>query len=104
MDIFPTIIMIFGGAGDLTWRKLMPSLFDLHREGRMPDKFAIIAVDRVPMRDAELHWHFFDPKAMVGSQHSLSRLTLRRLSTARHLSGFDVRFWLRRVVVRGLAR
>jgi glucose-6-phosphate 1-dehydrogenase len=60
MDIFPTIIMIFGGAGDLTWRKLMPSLFDLHREGRMPDKFAIIAVDRVPMRDAELHKHFLD--------------------------------------------
>ena len=60
MDIFPTIIMIFGGAGDLTWRKLMPSLFDLHREGRMPKKFAIIAVDRVPLRDAALHNHLLD--------------------------------------------
>src|ERR1035438_660224 len=60
MDIFPTIIMIFGGAGDLTWRKLMPSLFDLYREGRMPSKFAIIAVDRVPFRDAELHKHLLD--------------------------------------------
>ncbi len=58
MDLFPTIIMIFGGAGDLTWRKLMPSLYDLHRGGRMPKKYAIIAVDRVPMRDAELHNHF----------------------------------------------
>ena len=48
MAISPTIIMIFGGAGDLTWRKLIPSLFDLHRDGRMPKKFAIIAVDRVP--------------------------------------------------------
>jgi glucose-6-phosphate 1-dehydrogenase len=60
MDIFPTIIMIFGGAGDLTWRKLMPSLFDLHREGRMPHNFAIIAVDRVPLHDAELHKHYLD--------------------------------------------
>jgi len=60
MDIFPTIIMIFGGAGDLTWRKLMPSLFDLYRDGRMPKKFAIIAVDRVPLRDAALHRHFLD--------------------------------------------
>src|SRR5664280_2619216 len=60
MDIFPTIIMIFGGAGDLTWRKLMPSLFDLYRAERMPDKFAIIAVDRVPLRDAALHRHFLD--------------------------------------------
>jgi glucose-6-phosphate 1-dehydrogenase len=60
MDIFPTIIMIFGGAGDLTWRKLIPSLFDLYQDGRMPHKFAIIAVDRVPMRDTELHKHFLD--------------------------------------------
>ncbi len=60
MDILPTIIIIFGGAGDLTWRKLIPSLFDLHRDGRMPHKFAIIAVDRVPMRDTELQKHLLD--------------------------------------------
>jgi glucose-6-phosphate 1-dehydrogenase len=59
-EISPTVIMIFGGAGDLTWRKLMPSLFDLDCDGRMPEKFAIIAVDRVPMREAELHRHFLD--------------------------------------------
>jgi glucose-6-phosphate 1-dehydrogenase len=35
MAIAPTIIIIFGGAGDLTWRKLVPSLFDLHQDGRM---------------------------------------------------------------------
>ena len=58
MDVFPTIIMIFGGAGDLAWRKLVPSLFYLHRDGRMPVKFAIIAVDRIPLRDAVLHNHF----------------------------------------------
>ncbi|MGD1021071.1 MAG: glucose-6-phosphate dehydrogenase [Verrucomicrobiia bacterium] len=60
MEISPTIIMIFGGAGDLTWRKLIPSLFDLHRDGRMPHEFAIIAVDRIPLRDAALHKHFLD--------------------------------------------
>ena len=25
----PTVFVIFGGAGDLTWRKLVPALFDL---------------------------------------------------------------------------
>jgi glucose-6-phosphate 1-dehydrogenase len=60
MDIFPTVIVIFGGAGDLTWRKLMPSLFDLRQDGRMPKKFAIIAVDRIPYRDPALHHHFLD--------------------------------------------
>ena len=60
MDVSPAIFVIFGGTGDLTWRKLMPSLFDLHRDGRMPRKFAIIAVDRAHYRDAELHKHFLD--------------------------------------------
>ena len=60
MEVSPVIFVIFGGAGDLTWRKLVPSLFDLHRDGRMPKKFAIIAVDRAPFRDAELHKRFLD--------------------------------------------
>jgi glucose-6-phosphate 1-dehydrogenase len=60
MNIFPTILLIFGGAGDLTWRKLMPSLFALYRDGRLPRKFAIIVVDRASFRDAELHKRLLD--------------------------------------------
>ena len=60
MEVSSVIFVIFGGAGDLTWRKLVPSLFDLHRDGRMPGKFAIIAVDRVPFRDVALHKRFLD--------------------------------------------
>ena len=60
MALDPTIIVLFGGAGDLAWRKLIPSLFDLSREGRMPKQFAILAVDRVPYRDRDLHQHFLD--------------------------------------------
>jgi len=54
----PTIIVLFGGAGDLVWRKLMPSLFDLHREGRMPEQFAILVVNRLPFRDQDLRQRF----------------------------------------------
>jgi glucose-6-phosphate 1-dehydrogenase len=60
MEVIPAIFVIFGGAGDLTWRKLIPSLFDLHRDGRMPKKFSIIAVDRAPFRDAELRKRLLD--------------------------------------------
>jgi glucose-6-phosphate 1-dehydrogenase len=60
MEISPTIFVIFGGTGDLTWRKLVPSLFDLRRDGRMPKKFEIIAVGRAPFRDAELHKRFLN--------------------------------------------
>ena len=60
MGISPTIFVIFGGAGDLTWRKLTPSLFDLHRDGRMPKRFAIIAVDRTSFGDTQVHKRFLD--------------------------------------------
>jgi glucose-6-phosphate 1-dehydrogenase len=56
----PTVVVIFGGAGDLAWRKLIPSLFDLYRDGRMPGKFAIMAVDRVVFPDARLRKRFLD--------------------------------------------
>jgi len=58
--IAPTVLVIFGGAGDLTWRKLIPSLFDLHRDGRLPEHFAIIAVDRVALRDHALRKRLLD--------------------------------------------
>src|ERR1700684_3245027 len=50
----PTAFVIFGGAGDLTWRKLVPALFDLSQDRSMPADFAVIAVDRLPMSDEKL--------------------------------------------------
>jgi glucose-6-phosphate 1-dehydrogenase len=55
-----TVFVIFGGSGDLAWRKLVPALFDLIRDGRMPQKFAIIAVGRSVFSDLQLHAHFLD--------------------------------------------
>ena len=43
----PNIFVIFGGAGDLTSRKLMPAMFDLSQSHAIPANFSIIAVDRV---------------------------------------------------------
>ena len=50
----PNVFVIFGGAGDLTQRKLMPALFDLSQTHRMPAHFSIIAVDRVDLNDEQL--------------------------------------------------
>jgi glucose-6-phosphate 1-dehydrogenase len=38
----PTTIIIFGASGDLTQRKLIPSLFNLYRKDRLPEKFIIL--------------------------------------------------------------
>ena len=56
----PTVFVIFGGAGDLTWRKLVPSLFDLSRDRSMPADFSVIAVDRVALSDEKLRRRLHD--------------------------------------------
>jgi glucose-6-phosphate 1-dehydrogenase len=40
----PCILVIFGGAGDLTKRKLIPALCNLAEQGFLPQQFGIIAV------------------------------------------------------------
>jgi glucose-6-phosphate 1-dehydrogenase len=50
----PVVLVIFGGAGDLAWRKLVPALYNLYRDGSMPARFAIIAVDRVALSRPQL--------------------------------------------------
>jgi len=38
----PCVVVIFGVTGDLTHRKLMPALYNLAREGDLPERFAVI--------------------------------------------------------------
>jgi glucose-6-phosphate 1-dehydrogenase len=38
----PCVIVIFGGAGDLSHRKLIPALYNLSLDGELPEKFAIL--------------------------------------------------------------
>jgi glucose-6-phosphate 1-dehydrogenase len=49
----PCAIVIFGANGDLTKRKLMPALFRLACDGRIPPTFAVIGNSRTDMPDDE---------------------------------------------------
>src|SRR5882724_816295 len=44
-------LVIFGANGDLTKRKLLPALYRLAYERRLPDSFAIIGNSRTAMTD-----------------------------------------------------
>ena len=39
-------LVFFGGTGDLTWRKLMPALFQAFRHGKLPPGGRILSVAR----------------------------------------------------------
>jgi glucose-6-phosphate 1-dehydrogenase len=47
----PTVLIIFGAAGDLTWRKLVPALYNLCLDDLLPERFAVIGIDRKEMSD-----------------------------------------------------
>jgi len=51
MDRTPLTLVIFGASGDLTARKLIPSLYHLAGKRRLPDELRIVGVSRTPFRD-----------------------------------------------------
>ena len=46
-------LVFFGGTGDLTWRKLMPALFQAFRHGKLPAGGRILAVARDEQTDEQ---------------------------------------------------
>ena len=44
-------LVLFGGTGDLTWRRLMPALFQAFRHGKLPPGGRILAVARDYLSD-----------------------------------------------------
>jgi glucose-6-phosphate 1-dehydrogenase len=53
IDLEPVTIVIFGGAGDLAHRKLLPALYNLHVDGLLPPRFAVVGVGRKTMSDED---------------------------------------------------
>jgi glucose-6-phosphate 1-dehydrogenase len=50
-QLAPTIVVIFGAAGDLTRRKLIPALYNLWLDRQLPQRFAIVGIARRPMEN-----------------------------------------------------
>jgi glucose-6-phosphate 1-dehydrogenase len=47
----PCAIVIFGGTGDLTHRKILPALYNLRRAGLLPSETSVLAFARRPYTD-----------------------------------------------------
>jgi glucose-6-phosphate 1-dehydrogenase len=53
VDIKPFTMVIFGGSGDLSRRKLLPTLYHLCHDHNLPDEFAIIGIASTRRSDDE---------------------------------------------------
>ena len=71
----PCVLVIFGASGDLTARKLIPALYQLDQQGRLPESLAVIGVARTEHSDED--W----------------RLRLKPW-VQKHAEGFDEEHWL----------
>jgi glucose-6-phosphate 1-dehydrogenase len=66
----PTSIVIFGASGDLTQRKLIPSLFNLCRKDRLPHRWQIVGHSKTPYSDDQFRQHLADGvKQFAGFQY-----------------------------------
>jgi len=56
----PSVFVIFGAGGDLAWRKLVPALYDLFLDHWLPERFAVLGVDRREMADEVFRQHLHE--------------------------------------------
>ncbi|MFY9462705.1 MAG: glucose-6-phosphate dehydrogenase, partial [Candidatus Sungiibacteriota bacterium] len=62
----PTILVIFGATGDLARRKIVPALWHLFQEGKLPPPFSIIGFSRRDLDVAAFRRHIADA---LGNYH-----------------------------------
>jgi len=53
----PAVFVIFGAAGDLSWRKLIPALYSLFVDHWLPEKFRIIGTGHRHLAEEEFRAH-----------------------------------------------
>src|SRR5436305_5385908 len=62
----PCILVIFGAAGDLSWRKLLPAIYCLNADGLLPSNFAVVGFGIGSQGDPD---EWFRQRALDGIKH-----------------------------------
>lgn len=60
------VMVIFGATGDLALHKLIPSLFSLFLQGKLPENFSVIGFSRREMSDQDFRDYFEELKGKKG--------------------------------------
>ncbi len=59
-NISPCILVVFGGTGDLTHRKLLPALYNLKHQNWLPASFSVVALGRRDKTEDEYRSEAYD--------------------------------------------
>jgi glucose-6-phosphate 1-dehydrogenase len=83
-------LVLFGGTGDLTWRKLMPALFQAFRHGKLPPEGRILAVARDERSDADYRQLIRERFADVDSAKQPTEEEFERFAQLLHYQRMDL--------------
>ncbi|MGH2727259.1 MAG: glucose-6-phosphate dehydrogenase, partial [Actinomycetota bacterium] len=56
----PQAIVVFGASGDLTKRKILPALYNLARDGLLPERYVIVGYARTAWTEEQFRDHAHD--------------------------------------------
>ena len=84
-------IVIFGAAGDLAKRKLLPALYRLAYDRRLPASFAIVGNSRTPMTDDEYRQRMHDAVKQFSEDGDLDEDLWKRFAANIHYIAGDVK-------------
>jgi len=83
-------LVFFGGTGDLTWRKLMPALFQAFRHGKLPQGGRLLAVARDERSDDQYRAFIKDRFAEVEPSKRPSDEEFSRFAEMLHYRRMDL--------------
>jgi glucose-6-phosphate 1-dehydrogenase len=85
----PCVLVIFGATGDLTKRKLVPSLMGLSKDGLLPSGFAVVGFARRPWTDDSFRDVLAEGVEQFGRQNTNEHFAQHRDSITYHQSNFN---------------
>ena len=84
----PCVLVIFGATGDLTKRKLVPSLMGLGKDGLLPSSFAVVGFARRPWTDASFREVLAEGVEQFGRSDTMAQFEEHRDAFVYHQSDF----------------
>jgi glucose-6-phosphate 1-dehydrogenase len=84
----PCVLVIFGATGDLTKRKLVPSLMGLAKDGLLPPGFAVVGFARRPWTDEQFRAELADGVRQFGRPDTIGHFEALADAFTFHQSDF----------------
>ena len=85
----PCVLVIFGATGDLTKRKLVPSLMGLSKDGLLPSTFAVVGFARRPWSNESFREVLADGVAQFGRPDTAGHFDEHKDAFVYHQSDFS---------------